>query len=197
MESFIHIYLKLFFIMTPFFLVSTFLSLTQDYESGKRLKTALKATLAISVSGLALYLFGKYIFQLFGITIDAFRIGAGTVLFLSSLKMAGGGGKPVDAGNDDDDIAVVPLAIPVAIGPGTIGVLLVMGVGVTNTQELLLSCSALVAATITLGFLLVISSGIKRVLGRRGLNVLSRLTGLFVASMAAQMIFTGIKNFMF
>ncbi|WP_027178560.1 MarC family protein [Maridesulfovibrio bastinii] len=197
MESFIHIYLKLFFIMTPFFLVSTFLSLTQDYESGKRLKTALKATLAISVSGLALYLFGKYIFQLFGITIDAFRIGAGTVLFLSSLKMAGGGGKPVDAGNDDDDIAVVPLAIPVAIGPGTIGVLLVMGVGVQSTQELLLSCSALVAATLTLGFLLVISSGIKRVLGRRGLNVLSRLTGLFVASMAAQMIFTGIKNFMF
>lgn len=197
MELFVHTYLKLFFIMTPFFLVSTFLSLTQEYESGKRVKTALKVTLAIAVSGLALYLFGKYIFQLFGITIDAFRIGAGTVLFLSSLKMASGGGKQVDAGSEDDDIAVVPLAIPVAIGPGTIGVLLVMGVGVQSTQELLISCSALVVATMTLGFLLVISSGIKRVLGKRGLNVLSRLTGLFVASMAAQMIFTGIKNFLF
>lgn len=196
MGSFIQVYLKLFFIMTPFFVISAFLSLTQDYTSTERVKTALKVALAIVVSSLSLYLFGKYIFALFGITLDAFRIGAGTVLFLSSLNMASGAGKKIDAGNDEDDIAVVPLAIPIAVGPGTIGALMVMGIGVQSPKEQLITCAALALATSTLGFLLVISSGIKKVLGRRGLNVLSRLTGLFVASMAAQIIFTGIKNFL-
>lgn len=196
MAPFVQSYLKLFFIMTPFFVVSAFLSLTQEYDSAKRIKTALKVTLAVVVSGLALYLFGKYIFDLFGITIDAFRIGAGTVLFLSALSMASGAGKKIDAGEEQDDIAVVPLSIPIAVGPGTIGALLVMGAGVQSTREQLMACAALVLAALTLGGLLVMSSGIKKVLGKRGLNVLSRLTGLFVASMAAQIIFTGVKNFL-
>ncbi|SDK39806.1 multiple antibiotic resistance protein [Maridesulfovibrio ferrireducens] len=193
---FFQTYLKLFFILTPFFAISAFLSLTQDLSPADRKKTAVKVTLAVIISSLVVYLYGRYIFELFGITLDAFRIGAGAILFLSAMNMVGGGGKKFEAGNDDDDIAVVPLAIPIVVGPGTIGALLVMGSTVQGLKDQALACAALLSAVLTVGVLLFVSSGLKRLLGKRGLNILSRLTGLLVASIAAQIFFTGLRNFM-
>ncbi|NDV23879.1 MarC family protein [Desulfovibrio sp. JC022] len=196
LATFFQTYLKLFFVLTPFFAISAFISLTQEMSPAERKKTAVKVTVAVIVSSVILYLYGRYIFDLFGITLDAFRIGAGAVLFLSALNMVNGGGKKFDPGNEDDDIAVVPLAIPIVVGPGTIGALLVMGSSVQGYQDMLLACGSLVAAVLTVGILLFISSSLKRLLGRRGLNIMSRLTGLFVASIAAQIFFTGVRNFM-
>lgn len=193
---FFQTYLKLFFILTPFFAISAFLSLTQEMTPAERKRTALKVTLSVIVISLILYLYGRYIFELFGITLDAFRIGAGAVLFLSALNMVSGGTKKFEAGEDDDDISVVPLAMPIIVGPGTIGALLVMGSSVQGYKDMLFACSALVAAVLTLGILLFVSSGLKRLLGKRGLGIMSRLTGLFVASIAAQIFFTGLRNFM-
>ncbi len=193
---FFQTYLKLFFVLTPFFAVSAFLSLTQEMSPAERKRTAVKVTLAVIISSLILYLFGRYIFDLFGITLDAFRIGAGAVLFMSAMNMVGGGSKKFDAGGDDDDIAVVPLAIPIIVGPGTIGALLVMGSTVQGVKDQAFACTALLCAVLTVGILLFISSSLKRLLGKRGLNIMSRLTGLFVASIAAQIFFTGLRNFM-
>ena len=196
LATFLQTYLKLFFGLTLFFAISSVLSLTQYMAPIERKKTAVKVTVAVIISSVILYLYGRYIFELFGITLDAFRIGAGAVLFLSALNMVNGGGKKFDAGNDDDDIAVVPLAIPIVVGPGTIGALLVMGSSVQGYKDMVLACAALVTAVLTVGILLFISSSLKRLLGRRGLNIMSRLTGLFVASIAAQIFFTGVRNFM-
>ncbi|WP_432738409.1 MarC family protein [Maridesulfovibrio sp. FT414] len=193
---FFQTYLKMFFILTPFFAISAFISLTQEMSPAERRKTALKVTLAVIIISVVLYLYGRYIFELFGITLDAFRIGAGAVLFLSALNMVSGAGKNFEAGKEDDDIAVVPLAMPIIVGPGTIGALLVMGSTVSGYSDMILACSAVVAAVLTVGILLFVSSGLKRLLGRRGLNIMSRLTGLFVASIAAQIFFTGLRNFM-
>ncbi|SMF27209.1 MarC family protein [Desulfovibrio gilichinskyi] len=193
---FFQTYLKLFFILTPFFAISAFLSLTQEMSPTERKRTAVKVTLAVIISSLILYLFGRYIFELFGITLDAFRIGAGAVLFLSAMNMVGGGSKKFDAGGEDEDIAVVPLAIPIIVGPGTIGALLVMGSTVQGFKDQAFACTALLCAVLTVGILLFISSSLKRLLGKRGLNIMSRLTGLFVASIAAQIFFTGLRNFM-
>ncbi|CCO22776.1 MarC family protein [Maridesulfovibrio hydrothermalis] len=193
---FFQTYLKLFFILTPFFAISAFLSLTQEMSPAERKRTAVKVTMAVIISSVLLYLYGRYIFELFGITLDAFRIGAGAVLFLSALNMVGGGTKKFEAGNEDDDISVVPLAIPIIVGPGTIGALLVMGSTVQGYKDMVLACTALVAAVLTVGVLLFLSSGFKRLLGKRGLNIMSRLTGLIVASIAAQIFFTGLRNFM-
>ncbi|WP_027720424.1 MarC family protein [Maridesulfovibrio zosterae] len=193
---FFQTYLKLFFILTPFFAISAFLSLTQEMSPAERRKIAVKVTFAVIIISLIIYLYGRYLFELFGITLDAFRIGAGAVLFLSALNMVGGGTKKFEAGGEDDDIAVVPLAMPIIVGPGTIGALLVMGSAVHGYKDMAFACSALVAAVLTLGFLLFVSSGLKRLLGKRGLGIMSRLTGLLVASIAAQIFFTGLRNFM-
>lgn len=62
--------------------------------------------------------------MVFGITIDAFRIGAGVLLFLSSISLVQG--SFIKQTEEKQDISVVPLALPVTVGPGTIGILLVM-----------------------------------------------------------------------
>ena len=195
LQIFINYYLKIFFILTPFFVLSAFLSLTRGLQDGEKKRIAVKVTIAVMISSLVIYLFGKYIFELFGITLDAFRIGAGTILFLSSLTMLSDQDDTPEQSRRQD-IAVVPLAMPVTVGPGVIGVLLVMGAEAGSLMEKCVIGAALFLAVMTVGGLLYLSAGVKRLIGEQGLLILPKVTGLFVAAIAAQIIFTGIGNFL-
>lgn len=75
---------------SPFFVLSCFICLSRGYTLKERKRLAWLVVLATLIASVLLYLFGKHIFTLFGITIDAFRIGAGSVLFISALGMAQG-----------------------------------------------------------------------------------------------------------
>ena len=183
--------------MTPFFVTTIFLSTTKGIEESDKRRLAIKVTLAIAMSCLIILFFGKYIFELFGITLDAFRIGAGALLFLTAVDLVQ---KDVNAEPTcKADIlkhAVVPLAIPVTVGPGTVGALMVMGADMDGLQDLFLGSSALLCAIGSIGLLLYLSGHIERLIGRTGLIVLSKITGLVLAALSAQLIFTGIKNFL-
>ena len=192
---FINVFLKIFMIFTPFFVMSAFLSLTKDESPGERQRIAVKVTVAVVLSCFTLFLFGSYIFTLFGITLDAFRIGAGAVLFLSAVAMIQGKGM-VSPQDSKEDVAVVPLAIPIVVGPGTIGALLVMGADPVSLREKAVAGLALLCAVLSVGGLLLVAGRFERFLGQRGLTILTKLTGLFVSAIAAQIFFTGLKNFL-
>lgn len=197
LELFIATFLKMFFIMTPFFVLSVFLTITSDATTKEKKTLAIKVTLSVIILCLVLVFFGKHIFAVFGITLDAFRIGAGALLFLTAVDLIKGSkdGQKVDASNLQD-LAVVPLAIPITVGPGTIGILLVMGAGFKSAMDLVLGSFALVCAVALIGFMLYFSHIIKKVVGKQGLLVVSKITGLFLAALSAQTIFTGVKNFL-
>jgi multiple antibiotic resistance protein len=126
MSLFLSLWIKLFFVLTPFFGLTMFLSMTEDYEAPRRRKLALSVAIAVAISCLALFFVGLQIFSILGITVDAFRIGAGVLLMLSGISLVNGkAATAVAAGSDD--VAVVPLAIPIFVGPATIGTLLVLG----------------------------------------------------------------------
>lgn len=192
---FVNVFLKLFMILTPFFVISAFLALTKGYAAAERQRTAVKVTLAVAVTCFVLFLFGEYIFALFGITLDAFRIGAGAVLFLSAVGLIQGK-TAVTAEDGSQEVAVVPLAIPITVGPGTIGALLVMGAGLHSVPEKMVASAALLCAVLVVGGLLFVAGRLERVLGQQGLTILTKLTGLFVSAIAAQIFFTGLKNFL-
>ncbi|AFL68494.1 MarC family protein [Sulfurospirillum barnesii] len=196
LSAFFAIFVKFFFIMTPFFVTTIFLSMTKGIDEGDKKRLAIKVTLAISITCLIILFFGKYIFELFGITLDAFRIGAGALLFLTAVDLVQ---KDVNAEPTcKADIlkhAVVPLAIPVTVGPGTVGALMVMGADMNGFDDMLLGSGALLCAIMSIGVLLYLSGHIEKLIGRTGLIVLSKITGLVLAALAAQLIFTGIKNF--
>ncbi|WP_027184125.1 MarC family protein [Desulfovibrio inopinatus] len=192
---FTQVYLKFFFLLTPFFAISTFLAMTSEYNPSARRRLAVKVTGAVVIITIGLFLFGSSIFKIFGITLDAFRIGAGSLLFLSAVSLVQGSRKnPME--DKTDDIAVVPLALPVTVGPATTGALLVMAADMQTIGQMTTASAALIGACLTVGTLLYMAGAIEQILGQRGLVIMSKLTGLILASIAAQLVFTGVHNFM-
>lgn len=192
LSLFITIYVKFFFILSPFFVLSVFLSLTKEMPSTVVGRLALRTTLAVLIASFVLFFFGEAIFKILGITIDSFRIGAGALLFLSAISLVQD--KKITIGEGVDDPAVVPLAIPVTVGPATTGMLLVMGAETKAIMEILISLAALFSAVATTGVLLYLSSYLERLIGKIGISILTKLTGLFLAALSAEIIFTGVKN---
>ncbi|MNP06055.1 hypothetical protein D3C76_980250 [compost metagenome] len=193
MHLLLTVYLKMLVLYSPFFVLSCFIGMSRSFSPRDRKKMAWRVALAALIASVLLYLFGRYIFTLFGITADAFRIGAGSVLFISALGMAQGR-SAVQADNVQQDVTIVPLTIPITVGPGTIGALLVMGVG-QSWEDKLLSMLAVTAACATVGITLYLSDRIERLLGEDGLQIVSRLMGLFVCALAAQIIMTGVRGY--
>ncbi|WP_147820667.1 MarC family protein [Salidesulfovibrio onnuriiensis] len=192
---FFSLYIKLFFLLTPFFVLTVFLSMTKGMELKQQRSIAVRVACAAIVIGLVLYSVGNEIFATLDITLDAFRIGAGSLLFLSAVKLVGGRSGP-EAPEEEGDISVVPLAIPVTIGPATIGTLLILGAELGDTTQKLLGAAALVAAGMSIGVLLLLGPAIRRLVGKMGLSMLQKITGLVLSALAAQIVFTGIRNFL-
>ncbi|MCG6201697.1 MarC family protein [Psychromonas antarctica] len=202
MEAFFTLYLKIFFMMTPFFVLSLFLTQSKNLTKAHKKSVIIKMAIAVTVSSLVFLLFGKYIFSLFGITLDAFKIGAGTVLFLSALDMIRSDGEtPITDPTQNTDVtikdfAVVPLAIPSAVGPGMIGILMVIGAEMSGPLNILLVVLSLLTAVISLVGVLFLANRIQLLLGRQGLEILPKITGLFVSAIGAQIVFSGIQGFL-
>jgi multiple antibiotic resistance protein len=193
MALFVTLWVKLFFVLTPFFALTMFLSLTEGYAEPQRRKLALSISVAVALICLLLFFAGRQLFSVFGITLDSFRIGAGILLLLSGISLVHG--KTPVAGCAEGDVAVVPLAIPIIVGPATTGTILVMGAELTAMSTKVTGCLALFASVASVGVVLFAGSFLKRALGTRGIAILSRLTGLILSAMAAQMIMTGVRSF--
>jgi multiple antibiotic resistance protein len=196
MQFFISVFIKFFFLLTPFFVLSVFLSMTREDPPSARRRTAVRVTLAVLVISLALFHFGNAIFSVFGLTLDAFRIGAGSLLFLSAVGLVSGkaGPTPDEA---EGDVSVVPLAIPITVGPATTGALLVMGAAEHDLAQQAVGSAALAAAVVCVGVILFLAPAVERILGRYGIAILTKLTGLILSALSAQIVFTGIKGFLF
>lgn len=191
---FFSIFIKIFFLLTPFFGLSAFMSMTKGLPARQRRGTAVRATGAVMVVGLVIFFFGPVIFETLGITLDAFRIGAGALLFLSAVSLVKGRAAP-EQPEPGDDVAVVPLAVPIIVGPATIGTLMILGSELTGRQRYA-GAAALLFAAALMGLILLASRHLERLLGSMGLSILMKLTGLILAALSAQLVFTGVHNFL-
>ena len=90
MAYFINNFLKFVFLLTPFFVLSMFLSMTQGWAMRQKRLLALRIGIAAFCTCMILLFFGKWIFEAFDITLDAFRIGGGALLFLSAVGLVNG-----------------------------------------------------------------------------------------------------------
>ena len=185
--------LKFFFLFTPFFALSMFLAMTADRSPAERRALAHRVALATVVIAGALLFFGPFIFDLFGITVDAFRIGAGVLLLLTAISLMN---PSVVSAAQEEDISVVPLAMPVIVGPASCGALMVSSADLATFSEKLVAMAALVTALGCIWIILLLGTWIERRLGARGLSILMRLTALILAALSAQMIMTGVVGFL-
>ena len=197
--------IKLFLLLTPFFVLSVFVTACNDMEHDSRRKLALRTGFAVICACLVLYLFGEIIFECLGISLNAFRIGAGLVLMLNGIDMVRSALPKNRHLDDNSDPSVVPLAIPTTVGPGTIGTLLVMGASGAQRAAAMdysrwvftgIELTAVILAGSGITAMLYYSETLNRILKEKGVNILSKLTGMYIVALAAQIIFDGVCGFL-
>ncbi len=187
---------KLYALMTPPAVLSAFISHTRGKSSLARYGIACKASLAIFITGELLFLFGSGIFAIFGFTSDAFRIGVGLLLFLTAIRLMNDEKQPMPDPHSGADISVVPLAIPLGMGPSAIGTVMVLGATARDTGDILTGTICLFLASLAMAVLLCLADPVQRLIGKTGIAIMAKLTALLLSAIAAQVIFTGIKAFL-
>ncbi|HSD22050.1 MAG TPA: MarC family protein [Anaeromyxobacter sp.] len=193
----------IFFVVDPFSAVPFFLAMTREHTAEERRVTALRASVA---AGLVLAVFaiaGAWVFKLLGISLGAFKIAGGVVLLLLALDMIRT--QPsrtritegeVEAGAGKEDIAIVPLAMPLLAGPGGIATAIVLMSRVRGGPWWH-ALPVLVAIALTAVGSYVILAGAtrtERVLGRTGLAILERAAGLLLVAIGIQFMLDGLVD---
>ena len=131
---------------------------------------------------------------MFGFTLDAFRIGAGALLFLAGVSLMNETpDRPFTS--EKEDISVVPLAIPLCMGPASIGTVMIIGASAVDFTEKLMGALSLFIASCGILATLLLADKIEKLLSPTGIAVLAKLTGLLLAAIAAQVVFTGMQAF--
>lgn len=184
-----------FAIMNPIANTPVFLGLAGDREKKDRVKIAKTACLTAFVIVVCFVILGKYIFQLFGITIPAFKITGGLLLFYVGFEMLQSKKSKIHHQENiepDDGVAVSPLAIPILAGPGTIVTAMNY---VTHGTFIHIAIDIIIfAVMIMLTYLaFILSDRIVKRLGENLITVIAKIMGLILAIMGTQMTIEGIK----
>jgi multiple antibiotic resistance protein len=192
---------SIFFLVDPFAALPTFLAVTADQDSRRRLRTARKASLTAWVVLTTFACIGKYIFRLFGISLPAFEIAGGVILLLIGLDMLEAKRSPTQetrketqAAASKDDAGIVPMGIPMLAGPGAIATVMVLVGQVQNAWQMV-SILGAVAITAAICFLVLGSADrVARVLGQTGIRILVRVMGLLLVALAVQYFVNGFAD---
>jgi len=190
-------YLKLFFLLTPFFIIGMFISMTDGIPSSERRRLARNVALCTMMVCLIIFLFGAFIMRIFDITVDAFRAGSGVLLMLTAIsavmRQPEAEKTKVVYGNIQE-MALVPMAVPMTAGPAVLGTLMVAGTDAVSMVSRFAIVLAIVLATSSIGVCLVFADKIEKLLGHARIIILSKLTGLILGAIAAQMIVYGCRG---
>ncbi len=191
----ITVFTGFFAIMNPIANTPIFLGLTEGYDSRTKKSIAKKATLTAFIIVASFTILGKYIFDIFGITIPAFKITGGILIFFVGFEMLMTVKSKVHSLGEkspDEGIAISPLAIPIIAGPGTI--VTAMN-NVNNTDFIHVGIViGIFALMIYLTYLAFSKSDfIVKKIGDNIIKVIGKLMGLILAIIGTDMIIDGIK----
>lgn len=193
----ISVFLAFFAVMNPVANAAVFVGLTGDEDDGSRKKIALKSVLTAFVIILFFCVLGKTIFELFGITLPAFRITGGVLIFLVGYHMLQGRPSklhhPGEDPPDGSNIAISPLALPILAGPGTIATAVNYSATGSHVQSIVTIAAFSALCVITYAAFLS-GDRLVRLLGASGMDVVTRLMGLILAVVGTQMLIQGAHD---
>ena len=194
----------IFFVVDPIAIIPVFLAMTTQDSPEKKRQMAVKAAIATGITLLIFCVAGDVVFHIFGITLGAFKIAGGALLFLLSLDMMKATPSRVRVKPEEeregaarDDIAIVPLTIPMLAGPGAIATTMVVTSNAHGRPAYLAVVIGVIAVTAALTWLVLRSALlIEKRLGTTGLNVMTRVMGLLLAAVAVQFVVDGVREVM-
>jgi len=184
-----------FAIMNPIVNIPIFVKLTEVLDEKKKREIAKTASIVAFIIVIAFILVGKYIFQIFGLTIPAFKVFGGILIFFIGFEMLQSKKSSIHLNEKtifDEGVAISPLAIPVLAGPGTI-VTAMNFVVKANFLHVLITIM-IFALIVFLTYLAFKYSGfIIRIIGEKNFVIIGKIMGLILGVLGANMLMEGIK----
>lgn len=194
----------LFIIIDPPGLAPIYIALTQGMDADHRRRIALRACLTAAGLMLVFLFLGEAVLDFVGISMPAFRIAGGVLLFLTALDMLFQRRQQrrqenAEEGSHEhhDDPSVFPLAIPLIVGPGAITTIILLA-GQASGPADFAAIAGVMGGNLVLVFLtFLVAPFVERVLGKVGINVVTRILGMLLAALAVQFILDGLRSFGF
>jgi len=190
------------FVVDPFAAVPIFLSITAGVDDGKRRQVARRSSIAAFVMLTMFALAGGLIFKLFGISLGAFEIAGGLMLLLMAIDMMRATPSRTRSTQEEqresvekDDVAIVPMAMPMLAGPGAIATVMVLMKRADWRLYPTVTVLASIAVTAAVCWL-VLGTAVRaqRMLKTTTLNVLERVMGLLLAAIAIEFVVGGLRE---
>jgi len=181
-------------ITNPLSAASFFLSFAEGLPPKEMKKIARKACLTAMYVMAVFAVFGTLIFSIFNITIHAFQIAGGIILFGVAIDIRKGRRAEGNPKQKGDDFSIVPLAIPMISGPGAITTCLMLAGEARNLYFLSILVICIVISLFIMYIVLAHASRLTQILGDGGVRILTRLMGLILAVIAVQFVLNGIKG---
>ncbi len=195
-------FVTLFVVIDPLALVPLFLALTRGKPPAARRRIAIRACLT-GIGILTVFAaFGEAVLNFAGISMPAFRVAGGLLLFLTALDMLferrtkRREGQAEEAEEDDGhDPSVFPLAIPLIAGPGSIASMILLAGEAPGIEGLAVVVTVMVIVVALSMVSFMGSAAMERLLGKTGINVITRLLGMLLAALAVQFVLDGLRDF--
>jgi multiple antibiotic resistance protein len=199
----ITVFMGFFAMLNPIGNIPVFLGMVQDFDKKTQNRVALRATITAFVIITIFSVFGHIIFRVFGITVPAFQIAGGIIVFIIGFQMLNSKENPIHAQSSEEkeqmqqiahDMAITPLGIPLLAGPGTISTAMNF-VGIEKSITNVVMVVVIFGVMCIITYLLFISSRVIAAKINPGmLKVVSRIMGLILAVIAVQMMINGIES---
>ncbi len=195
-------FVTLFVIIDPIGMTPLFVALTQGMGTARRRAIAIRACITSALLLVVFAAFGEAVLAFVGISMPAFRIAGGMLLFLTALDMLferrGQRRKgQADAAEEDDgdDPSIFPLAIPLIAGPGSIATVILLAGQKPGLEGLALVVGVMLSLILLVFLMFLMGSLLERALGHVGINVVTRLLGMLLAALAVQFVLDGLRGF--
>src|SRR5471030_322314 len=188
------------FIVDPIAVVPTYLVITQGETTEQRAVTARRACVAAAIILVAFALGGTLIFQMFGITLEAFRIAGGLILWVVAMDMLHGQRSTQESRPEitevqaKEDVAVTPLAMPMLAGPGAISTVMVLSGEANGTVQTFIVYGSIFLTAFIAWITLRAAERLVTKVGQTGIRVMTRIMGLLLAAIAVQFVITGVRE---
>jgi multiple antibiotic resistance protein len=198
---FVSAFVTFFVVIDPPGCAPIFAGLTREATAAQRRAMAIRASLVAAGILLFFGLLGEDLLKTLGISLAAFRIAGGIMLFLIALEMVferrtqrrESRAQEVSADPEHDDVSVFPMAIPMIAGPGSIASVMLLMARSDGLDESLVVLAALAAVLVLTLVSLLAAGWLMRLLGHRTEAMLTRLLGVILAALAAQFVIDGIS----
>jgi len=188
-------------ILDPFAVIPIFLSLTQGYSPEERSRSVTLAAITVAVVLCLSAMFGETMLTVLGTSLPSFRVGGGIVLLLMALAMLRAQPDQMRTSSAEkaeaegrENIAIVPIAIPLLAGPGSISTVIIQMHRPGAEYHLFWVIAIILLLSLLLWVVLRLATPIGRALGPIGLNILNRLFGLILTAIAVEIMANGLRG---